>query len=284
MVPGSWGFAVRALILWLSLMFAAVPGQASTAVLTLLEGDAIAIDGARTLAAAAGLRLGPGVIVETSPRATLLRIEWPEGVMLDMGPDTRVMLAPPGFPPRDKGAPVLYLLQGWVKLIGPAGSVHGGLVTPMTDVLPFTGTVVAFTAKGEQQLFAETGKPTVVERLAKGAARVPLGNGELYSARGNEKGTVAARPTPAFIKDMPRSFRDAVPSRAAAFKDKKVEGVTLGEANYASIEHWLVAEPAIRREFPRRFASLAQEPSFRSAIIAKMPAHPEWAGTLGATR
>ena len=32
------------------------------------------------------------------------------------------------------------------------------------------------------------------------------------------------------------------------FKDKKVDGVTLGEANYASIEHWLVAEPAIRRE------------------------------------
>ena len=111
--PRLWGEAAAVLLapgllsgLLLSL-FSVLPAHAAEpqAVLTLLEGDATVVIGSRAYAAATGAHLGTGAIVETDAKATLLRLEWPSGAVLDLGPATRVMLR----------LPQVYLLQGWAK-------------------------------------------------------------------------------------------------------------------------------------------------------------------------
>ena len=107
------------LVAWASLQAPAARAAEPQAVLTLLEGEATLVIGARAYAAAVGARLGAGVLLETDAKASLLRLEWPNGTVLDLGPATRVMVRPPAVA---AGKPVpysnysnypYYLLQGW---------------------------------------------------------------------------------------------------------------------------------------------------------------------------
>ena len=60
---------------WVGMAHAASP----VAVLTILDGDARLIEGARCLAAAEGLKLSEQTLLETGPKTRLLRVEWPDG-------------------------------------------------------------------------------------------------------------------------------------------------------------------------------------------------------------
>ena len=62
--------------------------------MTVLEGEATLTVGARAQVAVVGARLPAGTLVETELASPLLRLEWPDGSLLDLGPATRVMLRP----------------------------------------------------------------------------------------------------------------------------------------------------------------------------------------------
>jgi hypothetical protein len=91
---------------------------------------------------------------------------------------------------------------------------------------------------------------------------------------------VTPRPSADFIAALPRMFRDRIPSQAARFKDAAVEAPGLPAPTYAGLRDWLVAEPLIRRDFPRRFATLARQGAFRSGLEAGLAQHPEWTPVL----
>ena len=99
-------------------------------IISVLEGDAVVIDGVRRVTGTAGLRLEPGAIVETSAKTGIVRIEGSDQSTYDLGPDTRVMLAPPGFGTRGERAPQVYLLQGWLKGTARGPREAAGIVTP----------------------------------------------------------------------------------------------------------------------------------------------------------
>ncbi|WP_144290150.1 hypothetical protein [Ideonella sp. A 288] len=243
--------------------------------MTILDGEAMALIGARAVTAAEGLRLPDGTIVETTPGTTLLRLEWPDGSLLDLGPGTRVMLQPGALGRRQGAAPVCYLLSGWVKQRSGPTDPHRGHVSPQLDVLPAPGVVVAQVEPGTTWLFAESGGAAAVER-AGAAGRHALPAGGSYLRKGALGSEVSPRPDPALLKTVPRGFRDTIGPRAARFEGKVVVPVDRPVPTYEALAPWLTAEPALRREFPRRFATLARDVAFRSGLAARLPAHPEW--------
>lgn len=246
--------------------------------LTIVDGEAVVVDGARRLHAAPGLALAAGALIDTAANATLVRIEWANGTLVDLGPGTRAMVSPPNFRARSGQTPALYLLQGWAKLTGHSAAPSGGLVAPHLDLLPVAGSAVAWVGPPADHVFAETGVLRVLVRP--GGASHSLGQGALYSSDSG----VAARPPADWLKRVPRAFRDAIPSRAALAQTRAADASVLSPPTYEDLGAWLDAEPDLRRDFPRRFASLAHDPAFRKALLARLSAHPEWGPVLNPVR
>ena len=257
--------SVAAALLATSIAFAQV------AVLTIVDGEATLVDGTRRSAAAPGVRVNAGTLVETSDKATLVRLEWNDRSMVDLGPATKAMVQPPGLSARNGKAPALYLLQGWAKHSADREPT-GGVLTPTVDVPPFAGVAVVEARKAQTSVFAETGALEVLERGPN--KRLALAAGAWYGGR------VDPRPPADWLARVPRSFRDTLPHRAAAFQDRSVTAAPLAPPTYGMLADWLGAETVIRRDFPRRFEALAQDPAFRRELQARLNAHPEWGRIL----
>lgn len=273
----TWRWALACLA-W-ALACAGALAAPPAALITILDGQAELLIAARSVVAAEGLRLPEGTLVDTSPRTTLMRLEWPDGSVLDLGPDTRVMLRPGALGRRSEGAPAFYLLQGWAKFRSAVAQGHAGLATARLDVLPAKGSVVAFVEPARTWLFVESGDVRVAERDGKGRHNLAGGASLLQAAQGAPE--LAPRPPPELLKLVPRGFRDTIAPRAERFKGQpEPTPVALQAPVYAALQAWLQAEPAVRRDFPRRLAALAREPSFRAAVEAHMRSHPEWEPVL----
>jgi hypothetical protein len=254
------------------------PAQAADGapLITLVEGSALLIDGARSLQAAAGLRLGAATLVETAPTAQLLRVEFGDGSILDLGPDTKAMVLPPGLAGASARAPAFYLLQGWAKHSSAGSAKPGGLLSYAAEGMQASGTTVSRVTGEGLQLFVETGNLQLLERRVKPPNTLTLKAGEFYAREGADKGQVSPRPAGGFLPSVPRAFRDTIPSRAAALKGGRVEPKPATMPGYAALKGWLTAEPVIRREFPRRFSALAKDAAFRDGLVKNLSAHPEW--------
>jgi hypothetical protein len=255
---------------------AAPPG----ALLSIVDGDAVVIDGSRALAASEGLMLSDEALVHTGPRSGLLRIEWPNGTAADLGPDTQVMIEPGGFGKRKGGPPAVYLMRGWLKLSALGKSETPGLMAPGLEVQPFKGSLVLQVSAEQTWAFAETGGAALVERDLKPATTVRLKRGEVYLRAAGTKGAISPRPTPAQIKLVPRGFRDDLPLRLSELSGKAVTPKLAELPTYLDMQNWMSAERAVRRNFVRRFSTWARQPEFRAGLALHLGLHPEWERTL----
>lgn len=257
----------------------AVGGAAQAAALvTIVEGEAQLLDGARAVQAAEGLKIGDETLLHTGPRTQLVRVEWADGTAADFGPDTRAMIAP-GALGRGGRGPAVYLLQGWVKLSALGSAPAAGVTGPRFELPAFKGAVLVLSQGDETWVFAESGTAAVTERDLKGAP-LPLKNGEVYTRAGAAKGTVAPRPTPAQMQRVPRGFRDSLPLRTAALKDKPAAAKPGTAWSYAELKPWLLAEPPLRKAWPRRLAERTRDPAFRQALAENLATHPDWEPVL----
>lgn len=270
----AWGLGA-----WL--LAAALPAAAQDWIIGILEGEAVVVDGLKRVAAVTGLKLHPGAIVETGPKTNLLRLEHPDQSTFDLAADTRAMLVPPGFAARGERAPQLYLMQGWVKITSRGKGEAPGLVSPALEVLPFKGSLVLQLAKKEHMVFVEAGRADLVERRL-GTAGLGVNAGEFFAGESSRRGTVAARPAPGWLQTVPRAFRDPIPLRGAALRERRIEPPTLPGPSYAHLAEWLTAEPALRREQLQRWIPLLRDPDFRTNINQHMNQHPEWTSVLAA--
>lgn len=272
---------MRGWVTGLALLLGAVAGPALAAgLVTIVDGEASVVDGSRALLVAEGQKLGDEALLRTSAKTTLVRVEWPDGSAADFGPDTQAMISPPNLPGRAGKAPLVYLLRGWVKLSSlGAGSVPG-LVAPRVDAQGYKGALLVMVAGDETWVFAESGGAPLTERELKPASSLTLKSGEVYLRTGVGKGTVAARPSPTQMQRVPRGFRDSLPLRSAAFKDKSVTPRPAPAPSYADLRDWLSAEPPLRRNFTRRFAERARDSAFRAGLAENLQRHPEWEPVL----
>lgn len=267
---------VVALLTFSALAAAAPPGG----LVTIADGEAILLRGVAKAAVVEGLRLAAGDIVETSAAARLLQLELDDGLLVDLGPSTRLQLAPrlAGEPAR-RGAR-LYLLQGWLKLSAGAAPADGTLVaTAALDLVSLKRSAVLAVTGTELALFAESGELGYVERGSKGGKGSPaqvLKPGEFLTRSGNDKPAVAGRPSPVFVQQVPRPFLDTLPARAKQFAGRELPPKSLGAIAYDDVQPWIDAEPALRGGFVLRWRLLARQPEFRQRLQQTMAAHPEW--------
>lgn len=240
---------------------------------TILEGDALVYRGNGRLQAAEGVRLAPGDIVHTAP-GTFMQVELPGEAVAQLGSETRVMLSPVAarLPERS-----LYLLNGWLKLTRPANAGFD-LRSPLADLPSAASVVVLHATPGDLSLFVERGEIKLVERGA-GAADAPamLKATQVYRRKPGIPGQInPAGVMAGMVKDMPTFYRDTLPLRAARWKDKPVPARPAPDFAYADVEPWLKAEAPLRKPLVRQWRAKARDAAFRSALIANLPAHPEW--------
>jgi hypothetical protein len=251
---------------------AAPPGP----LVTIVEGAATVLDSRRLLAAAAGLAVPPQAIVETGPDSRLMRIEWPDGRALNLGPGTRVMVEPPGFAARGKPAPAIYLLQGWAKVAAPSKGQVPALVSPQVQVAGVDGVVVLRVDDTGSRVFVQAGRASVVERNVRSPQTWALAAGALLERETRGQGTLHGRASSAQLRDVPRTFRDTLPARYAAASALKPEPTELGAPTYDRLQPWMTAERSARSGFVPRFARLLRDRDFRRGVDANLAAHPEW--------
>jgi hypothetical protein len=246
------------------------------ATVTMLDGDATLLRDGGRFALAEGVRLQAGDLLATGPQTRLLRVEFPGGQGVALGPDSRALLTPNlGDDSQHAG---VYLLAGWAKLAAPAG-VSGALRSPAADTDTTAGTLILDVHGDAAEAFAESGPSRVQPR----AASIPaqgLKSGEMLTLPGGGGRPVLAKgASPAFVQAMPHTFMDSLPSRLAAFPND-VAPRRVGEMSYADAQPWIDAEPALRRVFAERWRRLAADPKFRAGLVAGLKAHPEWSPIL----
>lgn len=254
--------ALAAVAVLLPVRAAEAPG-----VLTVLDGEATLIVGARALIAATGLRLPAGSIVETGDKTGLLRVEWPDGSRLDLGAATRVMLRP-AMSPRS----LVYVLRGIVKQT--QGAPVAGQLSPAFELKPFQGVVVTEVGADAAVLFAESGAEAVTGR--RGGVALSLKAGQAAVVDGDAPAKVQPRPPAGWLARIPRAFRDTLPSRLAQFQGAAPAAKPRPNPAYSAVAPWLAAEEPLRRELPRRWADWLAEPAFKQAVLERLDQHPEW--------
>jgi len=246
--------------------------------ITILEGDALIYRGSARVHAAEGVRVAPGDIVHTAA-STFVQVELPDQAVVQLGSATRVMLN--AVSTRQKAERWLYLMDGWVKLSGAkrdGGSATGiDLRAPLIEIPASAAVVVLHATASEVELFVERGEVRIGERQASGpAAAVVLKMGDFYRRKAGARGAVNPGSMQSFIDSMPRAFRDSLPLRAERFREQIVRPKDAPDFQYADVEAWLDAEPAVRRPLVQRWRAKARDAAFRAALIAHLSQHPEW--------
>jgi hypothetical protein len=251
---------------------------AALATATIADGEAQLVRESTRHAIAEGVRLANGDIVETTAKSRFLRVEFSDGLILDLGPESRVLLAPKLSGDRAKQPSRFHLLRGMAKLTVPKGlaPTAAACSSPALDVSGVARSAVFMVQGDEAQVFAESGEVTLQERRGgKAAGKATVKDSEFYSRGADGKASSAPRPTGAFIQKLPRAFMDSLPARASVFATRDVAPKPLGEIAYAEVEPWLKAE-GLRAYFAARWKPLAQNAAFREGLAANMAAHPEW--------
>ena len=255
------------------------------ALVTVKDGDAALVRDAGRYAFIEGVRLAAGDIVESTAGARLVRIEFADGYTLDLGPATKLLLAPHFAGERARTARV-YLLAGWAKLSAtatPAGTDGAAalVATLVAEVAAAGRGAVVRLEPGPPTgvaVFAESGTVALAEHSAKGGPdkAIALKTGEFYTRAAGAPGAVTQRPTADFLDKVPRPFLDTLPLLAPRFAAREAAPKLTGPAGYTDLAPWLGAEASLRPGFIARWKALAQQPEFRTGLISNMRTHPEW--------
>lgn len=260
-------------------------GAESLGIVTVVDGEAVLIRQTTRQVLLPGARLKANDLIETGPSNSIVRVEFSNGAVADMGPATRVMVAPTlaGSIAQDT---LVYALRGWVKISSAdkAALFSGPSSLLMADALGLSnvsGNAVVSVSGSESLVFCETGTLTLHERrngrLLRGLA---LKSGAFYATSVGAKPTVSAKPSDVFVKRVPKSFLDPIPLRVSLYESKsEPKPRYLGELSYTDAAPWLAAEASIKRVLVAQWRSQLNV-NLRAGLVAHIKSHPEWDRTL----
>lgn len=253
------------------------------AIATVVDGDVVLIRQTTRLVVKPGAQLLAHDLIETASSAAITRIEFVDGAVVDLGPGTRVMLAPGSSAAPKSRLARLYALDGWAKVSAvPASEGSKNQVISAGIALSgISGNAVVSVQGKSSQVFAESGSLAVAENTAgKAMPPVVLKSGSFYAKSGGEKARVSANPAATFLTTVPKSFLDPIPQRASVFKDRPPPAMkALGELSYAQASPWLNSEPVIRNVLvPQWQATLSAD--LRKGLLDNISSHPEWRSVL----
>jgi hypothetical protein len=248
---------------------AAAPASEPLAIVSWQDGSAATLlRGEARYALAPGVRLEGGDIVDV-PDAGLLQLETADGLILALGPRSRLFLSPAAT----RQVPECFLLAGLAKASLPAAG--GCRLRDSLLSLEAHGAVVLLQSSPESAaVFVERGEARASQAKSPGPR---LKGGDYYSqAAGQPSGVIAGRPPPAFVAALPRPFLDDLASRRARLPPAGVPPKKTGDLTYADAEAWLKGPASIRRVLVPRWKGRAKDPEFRAALQANLKEHPEW--------
>ena len=265
-------------LLPLSFLMTGAALAAPVGVVTIQAGPALLMRDNDKLASVEGVAVQADDILEVPANGQLLRIEFSDGASLLLAPGSRVLLSPKTT--GERAGARAYLLAGWAKVTTPAG-VNFKLLSPTADLQGANARVViglsSAGSPGLTQVFAENGEWQWGRAGAATTTATKLKNGDFATFKtGGKAVEISGRPTPDFIKALPRAFMDALPSRYAMFQGKTVTPKNLGPITYDDAQAWIDAEPTLRRAEVQRWRELAQDSAFRQSLIVDLNKHPEW--------
>lgn len=251
---------------------------------TFLEGSLRIIRGTTALQAAEGTRLRQGDIIESSDKG-FAQLEFVGGAIVALGPLSRMYVFRQGMGGKsgsDATGAELVLLSGWLK---GQSDTHAGSYryeSPMLAATTGNGTVVFHYNESGCDVFVESGSAAIGEVSPNGNAGKPTaGNaGQFFSRRQGKSLVNSSHPSAAFVEAMPRSFRDALPSRLAHFAGKPVEPKAQHQVSYVEIQPWLTMPSAWRKGFVDRFEPRLKDPEFRKQLEIHAAEYPEWVPIL----
>jgi hypothetical protein len=256
-------------------------GAGGPAVVTILEGSAVVFRGTSKLGAAEGVRVQPNDLVETGKETlTFARLEFDDGTRLDLGPETRLQLNHPNETIADR--PALYILSGWIKLSFDE-SKHpraGAFATPLFDGIDLVGVLLARVDARGGAMFVEQGRARIANRHVHGLAMPALKSADFAVIAKDGRAVIDTRPSSEFVDQMPRAFRDSIPSRLAHYREHEVAPKALGDFSYGEVESWIDAEQSVRRQFVHTWRAKANQTAFRILLTANISRHPEWGPVL----
>jgi hypothetical protein len=243
---------------------AAADAATAMAWLTLADGPVELLRGPQRHPAGEGLALAGNDLLRTGAGTRVARIEFADGRVLDLGPDTQALL-PTAAAAAAAGLPdtTAVVLQGWAKLsvpaavnAGPGAGAH--LAAPgLTLQAPPAGAVLLRVgADGALLVFAETRGATLARRSVGHAAlldaahpgiaphEATLREGDAWVREaGSASGARVAGP--AWLRQVPAALADTLPRRVArmpALAAAPTPGEPLGPADLVA---WTRAEPAL---------------------------------------
>ena len=208
----------KTVLLLLCLAGVLARGANAAPIATIVEGESSFMRDASRVALAEGVRLANDDLIDTTAQTKLLRIEFDDGLMLLVAPESRLWIAPKFS--ADKTAPRaarLYLLHGTVKLTSKGDAIAAApIASPVFDLKSAGRDTVVSVVGGGGAVFAESGDVQIVERTkAKNGATtagpaLTVKTGEYYARPAADKGKTAPRPDAEFIKRLPRAFLDSL--------------------------------------------------------------------------
>lgn len=269
-----------AVLTWVLCLLPAL-APAAKALVTVVEGESRLVHGAGSVDVVDAMALPAAAIVHTAAGSRLLRVEWPDGSALDLGPDTMALIVSAGLSERAPQSPGVYLLQGWAKLTGAAVAGAPVLVSALGELPPFKGVAVValHQGSGHRGVFSETGPLLWQERGGK--SLITLATGQFYARPGNEPGSVLPRPPATMLQQLPRAFRDTLPHRYAAVLAREQKPAASAMPSYAEVRPWLVAgDPVLRRHIVNRFAPWSRDAALKRELIRHINEHHEWAALV----
>lgn len=251
-------------IVLLSLAPGAMANEAAS-VVTLVEGRGTITSGVRSYLPAAGVRLGQCDILRTADKS-MWQVEFPEGAKIELGADTRLLADVPGA--TEPAERVHYLRLGWVKLTVTKrdGARPHRINTPYFDLVMNAGVVVLNVAGGGS-FFVQEGAAAALDPGRTAGARQAVGAGQIYTRKAADaKAVVAGSPDSAFIKAMPASFRDTVPSLFAGLKGREVQPRRAPGYDHAELLAWQKSDPLARQCIDDKLIRSAQEALQQASI------------------
>jgi hypothetical protein len=243
-------------------------------IVTILQGKATVIRGISQYDVLEGMRLSADDIVKTESD-TFLRLEYADQSWLELGPQTELQLRP--LNSRRAKRPGLYLLHGWLKLEGKSSAdAAQGIAVPGADLNDISGVLVVRLESQSLVVFAEKGSARWVNRAPPSGEGMSLKNGDFLVADANNVPKVQSRPTPQFLAELPRPYRDTLPARYSIYAGRTVTPKEQRSFSYSEVEPWVNGEATIRRQFVATWRRRIREAQFRDSLDRQMQLHPEW--------
>lgn len=253
---------------------------ADVGVVTILDGNARVLRGVSWYKLVEGARVQDGDVIDAADRAQV-QVELVTGPIVNFAGPAEVLALSGGSREGKQPAPAeMYLTRGWLKSAVKAPGVALRVRSPSGSIVAGDAVTVMHAESEALEAFVERGSATLVEP-GKGstdgtAHEVKSGD---FAIRASDRPFATAGAAPQkFVAAMPRHFRDPLPARAAQYQVARVQLVADRPISYPEAEPWLTGP--YRRVFLKRFQSRLGDPEFRSPVMAKLQAYPEWQAAL----